>query len=269
MNILPLLLLLQSPQETFNAAKAGDVVNLADTFEPLLVVTKPLTIVWSGDNGGAWHLELTGSGGRVNLVNGKLWHVTEQGFDELYLEGCGGRTVSSSGAGYVAITKSVYYLVTQQSDGFDGWVADYTISTFGDTLLADSSIGADVDNLTACNKLRTANVTTRGPGAMFATQKHSYADDLHLAGTPTPGGTLTLTWNVPRPMSMLYYQLGSHATSGAWTLGRNALPLALGNSTGSVSGTIPRSAGLLGETLAFQVYGVHHYQSRPQLAVIR
>jgi hypothetical protein len=110
-----------------------------------------------------------------------------------------------------------------------------------------------------------------GPGGVeiAASRAFSYAHDLELTGSPTLGGTLTLSWTVPRRLSALYVQVGSDIPRGKWCLSSRAIVLALGSSTGTFQGRLPRRVGLLGETLAFQVYGFNHYQSRPQFAVIR
>lgn len=106
-------------------------------------------------------------------------------------------------------------------------------------------------------------------GGILASRVFSYAHDLDVTGSPTVGGTLALSWTVPRPLSALYCQVGSDATRGKWCLTSRAIQLVLSGPTGSIQGRLPRRIGILGATLAFQVYGFNHYQSRPQFVVIR
>ena len=80
---------------------------------------------------------------------------------------------------------------------------------------------------------------------------------------------MTLTWNVPRQLSLLYVQLGPPRRWGPWALDSTAIPLVTTGGTGSLSGTLPRKAAFAGETLTFQVYGVNGYHSRPQLVSVR
>jgi len=108
-----------------------------------------------------------------------------------------------------------------------------------------------------------------GGGEILAPRVFSFASDLDLTGSPTLGGTLTLSWTVPRPLSALYVQVGSDATRGKWCLTSRAIQLVLSGPTGTIQGRLPLRIGILGATLAFQVYGFNHYQSRPQFVVIR
>lgn len=260
-----LLLLLAQAQPLIDAAPAGSIVHLPPILDYHLVIDKPLTLV----GGGAWHLELAGPGfGRVQIINGSSWHVAGDGFTELYLEGWRGQTLQTK-ALHVAMVRCDFGTVPPGSDGHDGWPDDAPLDAFyADVYLDRTTIAPWDASLPAvyANVLRQTGSTVAG--TIHAVHEFGYAQDLTLTGAPRPGSTLTLAWTTPRPLSVLFAQRGSHAAPGRWCLSPGN-PVAIGTTTGSFQAAIPTTTNLLGETVAFQVYGLHGYHSRPQLAVIR